>query len=133
MTWRYKLRNKYTLRHPELDGVEYKTEWCIISGGTIQIRPGYAWDGCTPAIPLPFNLWIGTPDGHLCDDGKPQAFYASLVHDVLCQYHATVPMSKQAVSSIFHDMLRQRGFSPFRAGLYKVAVSLFGPQTWGKA
>lgn len=133
MTWRYKLRNKYTLRHPELAGIEFKTEWCIISGGAIQIRPGYAWDGCTPAIPLPFNLWIGTPDGPLCQDGRPAAYYASLVHDVLCQYAPELAISKSAVCQIFSDMLRQRGFSPFRASIYRIAVSLFGPQSWGVA
>ena len=133
MTWRFKLRRPFTLKRPEFEGLEFHSPWCKIENGELTIRSQYCWDGCSPAIPLPFNVWLGTPDGALCDDGRPQSFYASLVHDVFCQYAEIVPLTKAEVCTIFYDMLRLRGFSPFRAALYKFAVARLGPQTWGGA
>ena len=131
--WRYVLEEPFVYYNKQLREIEYSSEWCVIRHGRIKIFEGYAWDGCSPAFPLPFGYWIGTPDGKLCQDGRPQAFYASLVHDVLCQDSKNIGISKDAASSIFSDMLRERGFSPFRAALYKKAVMLFGPQSWGRA
>ena len=131
MAWRFKLRHTYVLKRPEFEGKYFKSQWCKMENGELTIRPQYCWDGCSPAIPLPFGFWAGTPDGSLCDDGRPQAYYASLVHDVFCQYHETIPLTKEEVSTIFYDMLRFRGFSPFRAAVYKFAVTTFGPQSWG--
>ena len=133
MIWRYILDADYCVYHKLLRGITFRGELVTILHGRIKIEEGYAWDGCTPAIPLPFNLWIGTPDGPLCQDGRPAAYYASLVHDVLCQYAKDVPLTKTDACQIFSDMLRQRGFSPFRASIYRIAVFLFGPQSWGVA
>ena len=131
--WRYLLDTKFVYYHPLLRGITFRADFVTILHGRIHIEEGYAWDGCSPAVPLPFGYWIGTPDGKLCQDGRPQAFYASLVHDALCQNSKNVGISKDVASSIFSDMLRERGFSPFRAVLYKKAVMLFGPQSWGRA
>lgn len=130
LNWRYKLTEPYSYWHPALAGVTWSCPWGRIENGAVTIDVGYAWDGCTPSIPLPFGLWIGTPDGRRCDDGRPQAFYASLVHDFFCQHSSILPLDKAAVSNIFYDMLRERGFSTLRASIYANAVKLFGPQDW---
>lgn len=132
LNWRYKLTESYSYWHPALAGITRSCPWGRIANGAVTINAGYAWDGCTPSIPLPFGLWLGTPDGRRCDDGRPQAFYASLVHDLFCQHSSILPLDKETVSTIFYDMLRERGFSPFRAALYRMAVMAMGPQDWGR-
>lgn len=125
--WRYKLTEDYTYESPHLAGISFCSDWLLIDGGRLLIRAGYAWDGCSPAWRLPGGVWVGTPDGPLGADGRPQSYYASLVHDALCQYKADVPITKAATLALFADLLRQGGFPPWRVLLYVAAVKLFGP------
>lgn len=127
--WRYKLDAPYSYKSPLLAGIFFENEWGMMDGGRIEVAKDYTWDGCSPAWNVgPF--WLGTPDGGEMQDGKPQAYYASLVHDYLCQFRADVPIRKAVTVELFREMLLNRGFSPFRAAIYAKAVHLFGPQEW---
>ncbi|MDC7704043.1 DUF1353 domain-containing protein [Vogesella indigofera] len=128
LPWRYRLTADFTHQSPLLAGISFCNEWLRIEDGRITIRAGYAWDGCSPAVRLPGGIWLGTPDGPLGVDGRPQTFYASLVHDALCQFSRDVPLHKVQVSALFRDMLLEAGFPPWRAALYHAAVLRFGPQ-----
>lgn len=130
-TWRYRLEQAYRYVSHWLLGVEYRNEWIEISDGSIMIHRGYAWDGCSPALRLPGGLWLGTPDGPLMPDGRPQAFYASLVHDALCQWAAEIPIRQEDTVALFRDMLCEAGFPPWRLRLYAGAVDRLGPQRFG--
>lgn len=131
MSWRYRLDRHFVYTSRSLDDVEFQNNWITIRHSTIVIRSGYAWDGCSPAVRLPGGLWLGTPDGPLMADGRPQTFYASLVHDALCQWANEIPIRQEATVALFGDMLRDAGFSGWRAALYAGAVARFGPQTFG--
>ena len=127
--WRYKLTDNFTMTSTHLKGVWFSCEWGEIEDGHITIYRGYAWDGCSPAINIG-GLWMGVPDGRLNCDGRPQAFYASLVHDFLCQHRTEINIGEQKTLNLFKEMLIKGGFSVFRANLYAKAVDLFGPQDW---
>lgn len=129
--WRYQLGCGYAYLSPHLGGVSYRNEWIQIKDGWIWIRQGYAWDGCSPALRLPGGIWLGTPDGPLMPDGRPQTYYASLVHDALCQWAEAIPVRQAATVALFGDMLREAGFPGWRVTLYTAAVRRFGPQLFG--
>ena len=123
--WRYALDSDYGYCSPLLDGIEFENEWVTIRESAIRIRAGYAWDGCSPCICVLGLFYVGTPDGaqHL---GLPATYHASLVHDVLCQWRADIPVSRAQSIAIFHQLLREVRFP--LAGLYAGAVFLFGPR-----
>ena len=91
--WRYALGSDYGYCSPLLDGIEFENEWVTIRESAIRIRAGYAWDGCSPCISVLGLFYVGTPDGaqHL---GLPATYHASLVHDVLCQWRAEIPVTR---------------------------------------
>lgn len=118
----------YTLAHdfewagaPDAGGVfvfcdERGREWLRIVRGTIFVRAGYSWDGCSSA-----------PDGATDPTtGKPITYYASCVHDALYQFIKTrdFPYTRAQCDGIFYRLLREAGF-PF-ARLYWLGVRLFG-------
>ena len=123
--WRYALANDYGYSSPHLDGIDFENEWTTIREGTIAIKAGYAWDGCSPCVSVLGLFYLGTPDGaeHL---GIRATYHASLVHDVLCQWSADIPVSKTDTVNIFRDLLLEVKFP--LAGLYAAAVNRFGPQ-----
>lgn len=127
--WRYKLDAPYSYKSPLLAGIFFENEWGVMDGGRIEVAKDYAWDGCSPTWKIG-SFWLGPPDGALLMDGRPQAYYASLVHDYLCQYRASIPIRKDTTVELFREMLVKRGFSPLRASIYANAVKLFGPQKW---
>lgn len=128
--WRYRLDQNFAFADPLLKGIEFANDWVLISDGEIVISKGYAWDGCSPAYYVPFFGWVGPPDGEINADGVPQAYYASLVHDALCQFRHVIPVSKQTSVRLFKQMLISGGFTVALANVYAKAVSLFGPQDW---
>ncbi|MES2129940.1 MAG: hypothetical protein V4463_21910 [Pseudomonadota bacterium] len=95
--WRYALGNDYGYSSPHLAGITFENDWVTIREGTIAIKAGYAWDGCSPCISVLGLFYLGTPDGaeHL---GVRATYHASLVHDVLCQWRADMPSPKRSVS-----------------------------------
>lgn len=127
---RYCLEELFTYQSEHLLGVEFSNAWTTIRNGTITIQPGYVWDGCTPAWYIPMVGWFGVPEGSLDKSGKSQAYYASLVHDALCQFRKDIPIAKKATVKLFKDMLLERDFHLCRATLYAKCVDMFGPQNW---
>lgn len=132
MSWRYKIDQPFIIHAPELGCVSFENDWLSLDGcGLLRVSAGYAWDGCSPAVKI-FGVWLGTPDGKLGIDGRPQTFYASLVHDVLCQFAKELPIfDAKPPSDLFYRMLLDAGFSKLRAAVYRAAVLNFGPQDWG--
>lgn len=130
-SWRYKLDTSFVRQFKQLNGIEFTNEWVDIRSGQIVIRKDYAWDGCSPSWNVPgTDLWLGTPDGPRDTNGRPQSFYASLVHDVFCQFIDTIPIKKETTLSIFAQLLKEGGFPAWRVWVYVNAVRLFGPQGW---
>lgn len=79
----------------------------ITQRGVIRVHAGYAWDGCTPKVKIG-NKVLGIPDGAInAHTGKPSAFYASLIHDMLCQFqdHEEMPFSRAEMDYIFYRIL----------------------------
>ena len=108
--------------------VDFSNQWLEIHKGKLLVPRGYAWNGCDPAYRVTADFWIGTPDGTIRQDGKPSTYYASCVHDALCQFRESVPVSKEFTVKLFYSMLRERNFAFSR--VYTAAVDLFGPQHW---
>jgi hypothetical protein len=93
---------------------------------------GYAWDGCSPKFQV-LDLLIGTPDGAVSPDTeKPLTYKASMVHDVLYQYHKKFEgkITRKQVDGIFLDELEKAHFLPAR--MYYMMVRTFGWIYWRK-
>jgi len=107
---------------------EFENEWLKIdSDGTITVKGsnanGYAWDGCTPKFNLFDIALIGTPDGRInVNTGKPVTYYASLVHDVLCQFWQQIGIERKEADRLF---LHYLGDFQLRY-IYYAAVRIFG-------
>lgn len=120
--YKYKLEHDKAFVHELLLGIEFKNEWVTIQDGVMIIKKGYAWDGCTPKYKIG-RFVIGVPDGK-----KDECKWASLVHDIFCQFIETIPVSKETTLTIFDEMLEEAGWK-YRK-LYVWAVDKFGPQKW---
>ena len=94
-------------------------------GGRIVVMRGYAWNGCSPKFCL-CDILLGTPDGVVdVRTGRPKTYYASLVHDALCQFLPDgLPLSRREVDRCFLALLSESGFRA--RWLYYVAIRLFG-------
>lgn len=97
----------------------------IHPNGDARVLAGYSWDGCTPKCAI-FDIVIGTPDGIPNEKtGKPKAYYASLLHDVLYQFlDVDLPLSRAQIDHVFLDVLTRDCFAP--RWLYYAAVRCFG-------
>lgn len=97
----------------------------IHSNGDARVLAGYSWDGCTPKYSI-FDIVLGIPDGIPSEKtGKPKAYYASLLHDVLYQFLGTgLPLSRAQIDQVFLDILSRDDFAP--RWLYYAAVRCFG-------
>ncbi|MDG0996240.1 MAG: hypothetical protein P8O97_03755 [Gammaproteobacteria bacterium] len=127
--WKYQLTESYHYKHKALTAVDFDSDWLIIKNGLLTLNKGYTWDGCSPTFILFGLITLGTPDGVL-RYGKPWTYHASLVHDALLQYRASLPLSKHEITGIFNDQLKEVRW-PLR-WLYVKAVSVFGPQDFIK-
>ena len=98
----------------------------IKQDGTIIVKKGYAWDGCSPKLSIFDLFWLGTPDGGL-KEGKPITYYASLVHDALGQFceKTDTPFNRRQRDLIFKEMLEQKHFK--LTFIYYLAIRIFGP------
>jgi len=102
----------------------------------------YAWDGCTPKRLFFWLALIGTPDWWhgehkiqaISEQGtlvEKKVFWqlcmhASLVHDALYQYLDSIPLTKNQVDQLFHDMLIEAGMPKLLAQAYHWTVRKFG-------
>lgn len=134
--WRFKLDADFQYSTQLLSGVEFKNPWVEIKDGLITIKKNYAWDGCSPAYKLhlgkflPQGLWFGTWDGPLTTSAKAVTHRAALVHDALCQFRASIDITKAASVNVFKELLIKDGAPYWMVGIYPAVVSLFGPQDW---
>ena len=131
--WLFQLEKDYSFKSEKVsvqpnEDLEFRDEchklWLEIKkDGTITVKEGYAWDGCSPKFNILDLFWVGTPDGAL-DEGKPITYYASLVHDALGQFREEkeMPFDRQQRDLIFAEMLEGFTFQ----GLYYMAVRIFG-------
>ena len=125
--WIYKLKEDFHCKSTTniLQNISFECEWGNIRDGVLTIYKGYAWDGCTPKYKLFGKYYIGVWDGWDVN-GKPACYYASLVHDFICQYGDILPITKKQSVQVFDSLLKETNW-PFRK-LYVKAVDLFGPQ-----
>jgi hypothetical protein len=102
----------------------------------------YAWDGCTPKRLFYWFSLIGTPDWWhaehtiqaISEQGElverkvfwQLCMHASLVHDALYQYLDSIPLTKNQVDQLFHDMLIEAGMPKLMAKAYHWFVDKFG-------
>jgi hypothetical protein len=122
--WLYKLDKEHKVFIPVLISVNFSNDWVVIKNGHVVIRKGYAWDGCSPKFGV-FGLFnIGVPDGAL-RLGKPWTYYASVVHDVLCQFEE-IPITKKQSVDAFDFLLKECNW-PLRR-VYVFFVNVFCPQ-----
>jgi hypothetical protein len=129
--WRYRLSRPeavFSLAIPT--HIEFQNEWLSIQGGVIRVSAGYAWDGCSPAIPVPgTRLWLGVPDGPLGIDGRPVSWRASLLHDALCQFRKEISgLTKEVATAVFYERMLADDAPWWMRELYTAGVDLLGPQ-----
>lgn len=120
----YQSKYKFPCNYRFLDKEEI-TRMEIYKDGTIVVKENYCWDGCTPKFNF-IDISFGVPDGITNPDTlKPKCYYASLVHDALCQFILSeLPLSKRQVDGIFYDLLKRSEFKP--RYIYWVFVRIFG-------
>lgn len=108
MKYRFKL-GKFCQYNTGMALELFENEWLSISEtGWITVCRGYAWNGCSPYITILDLFHIGTPNGIIdYRTGKPITYYASCVHDALCQFS---PVSRRIADRIFLTMLEEVGF-----------------------
>jgi len=128
--WRYRLERPATATSPRLADICFGNDWLSIYRGKVRVSEGYAWDGCSPAFPVPHTrLWLGPPDGPLGTDGRPAAWRASLFHDALCQFRRDIPtLTKAAATALFAQALVDADAPAWMQRLYPLVVFRFGPQ-----
>lgn len=93
--------------------------------GLLVIYEGFAWDGCTPKFRVSKYL-VGVWDGSTVG-GVPETYYASLIHDALCQLLGLYPIDefdRKAVDLEFKTQLARDRF--VYQELYYGAVRTYG-------
>jgi len=121
--WKYRLEKSVTIkifdpeileRYSRLNLVIY-TDWATIvikpTCLTVIVREGYSWDGCSPKWKVDdfiLGVWDGLYDAKT---HYPQTYYASLVHDVMCQFFPKHPLSLKDVDLVFLYLLRENRFA----------------------
>lgn len=123
--YRYLLEQDWSYQHDNFQGISKQHPWFTLEKGLLTVHKNYAWDGCSPKMYIFGVCTIGTPDGAM-RFGRPWTYYASLVHDVLCQFRHDLPLTKHQVVEVFDDQLNASSF-PLRH-LYTWVVNHLGPQ-----
>ena len=128
----------YTLYNLQLGEVRHFADkngkvWLTIHhNGDFLISAGYSWDGCSPKLAKIGNFWIGVPDGRINPEtGKHQAYFATLIHDILYQFKHKdhMPFSRREMDKFFYQLLKESNFRFTK--LYFWAVRLLGG-IWSK-
>ncbi|OQX10879.1 MAG: hypothetical protein BWK73_19165 [Thiothrix lacustris] len=134
--WKYRLDRIFThqmavafVAPPPADGLTLMDGEFVCGhlspDGVLTINAGYAWDGCSPKWRIG-DVLIGTPDAAPDEDtGLSKTYYASLVHDILCQFEAvlTPHLPRYHIDTEFYYRLITDKFG--QAKLYYGAVRVF--------
>lgn len=130
--WLYKLPHNFVWKSPFTQDKDWAfqdkngTTWLkLLRDGRIVIMQDYSWDGCTPKVCF-LDILFGTPDGAVdSTTGKPKTYYASLVHDALCQFQpADLPLSRAQIDKCFFLLMQETNFT--LRYIYYAAVRMFG-------
>jgi hypothetical protein len=107
----------------EFRDVDGKVRLILWKSGLITVSSGYSWDGCSPTFQI-FDLLIGVPDGATdIRTGMPKTYYASLIHDALCQfYDQGLGMTWLQVNQCFLRLLEEADFAPRRIYYWMVKI-----------
>jgi len=112
--------------------------WLTVSGARCTIHKGYSWDGCSPKFSLGGKLF-GVWDGKVIDhsnkiytnviqanlDTDQALKYASLIHDVLCQFSDMFPLevTQKKIDKLFYKYCKMVEFR--LSWIYYQAVRLY--------
>lgn len=130
--WLYKLPENYIWQSPYKQDKNWAFQddhgitWLrLMQDGRVEIMKGYAWDGCTPKFCF-LDILFGIPDGAVDSaTGKPKTYYASLVHDALCQFQpADLPLNRTQVDKCFLLLMQETNFR--LRYIYYAAARIFG-------
>jgi len=101
-----------------------KLRLVVETSGRITVLAGYAWNGCSPKVCL-FDILWGTPDGVVhARTGRPKTYFASLIHDALCQFFSYgLPYNRPQVDHFFLRLMEESEFGPRK--IYWLAVRAF--------
>ncbi|WP_287601177.1 hypothetical protein [Thiothrix sp.] len=132
--WKYRLDADYSIQLPVTLNIPNGSSHILLrdasgvvraslaSDGTLRVLAGYAWDGCSPKWRIG-DILIGTPDAAPDEKtGLPKTYYASLIHDVLCQFEIQLKgiLTRLEIDRIFLWKLIADGFA--QARIYYIAV-----------
>lgn len=100
-----------------------------IKNGTVIIKAGYSWDGCSVKLFRIGKLYIGTPDGF-----HNETKFASCIHDALYQFNKKINryaefITRLQVDDIFRDELKKVNWKMSNL-YYKVVRSQLGQKFW---
>lgn len=134
--WLYRLDRDYTWNcgMPIEEEMSFKDQkgtvrMVIKTNGDITVTERYSWDGCTPKFCF-LDVLLGIPDGAVHSGsgehaGRPKAYHASLVHDVLYQFlKSNLPYSRKDADRFFLELMKETGFK--LRWVYYIAVRIFG-------
>jgi|GEM_PF-4176720 len=139
--WKFTLKENYVYTFPiipnknnQFDFYDKKgNKWLSIfpNEGFLIVYKNYSWDGASPKFNL-FGFNFGTWDGKI-NNGIPETYYATLIHDVLCQFFniENFPFSLDQIDNIFYKMLKDINFK--YASMYYKAVKLWHLLTNGES
>lgn len=125
-TYIYTLKEDHDFMVFDLIDVVYENEWLKIEGGMVTVKANYSWNGASPKFKL-FGKVYGTPEGPIMENGKPQTYYATLLHDALYQFMnelKPIGVTRKDADNAFLEEMQNAGFK--YAKLYYRAVRMFG-------
>ena len=110
-----------------IKGRSFENEWFRLEAdGRITVKgthkAGYAWDGCSFKFKIK-DVYFGIPEGVLnFDTGKSKTYYASLIHDVLCQFSKDIKsfIKRGEVDREFYIILKRDQFRLAKVYYYVV-------------
>jgi len=130
--WKYRLEENHLWESGEPVDDDYvfsdrkgRARLIIQESGRITVIRGYSWNGCSPKFCF-FDILIGTPDGVVYKPtGRPKAYFATLIHDVLYQFlDDDLPYTRSQADRFFLRLLKESEFKP--RWIYWGVVRLLG-------
>lgn len=139
--WKYKLDTNdtkvFSIKSYELvykysslnfsGNILFRNEWVTIKVSNdslnITVKEGYSWNGCDPKFEF-LHQELGTPDGSFnSSTQRPYTYYASLVHDILCQFESLLVFTREEIDFMFYLILKDSKF--FWSWVYWKGVRLY--------